>query len=89
LAKWGGKDFLVCVDHWSGYVMYAQLKSVATNAVLSQLSNWFDILGWPISLRSDGGPQFRGPFSSFCEKHGIKHELAAPRKWCQSCQDAS
>ena len=42
------------------------------------MTNWFNILGWPSSIRSDGGPQFRGPFFSFCNKNNISHELAAP-----------
>ena len=35
-------------------------------------------MGWPQSIRSDGGPQFRGEFGSFCEDNGIRHELSAP-----------
>ena len=33
---------------------------------------------WPSSIRSDGGPQFRGDFVQFCNKHVIRHELSAP-----------
>ena len=42
------------------------------------LIGWFHVLGWPRSIRSDGGPQFRGEFSIFCEKSNIKLELSAP-----------
>ena len=30
------------------------------------------------SIRSEGGPQFRGDFLQFCVDSGIKHELSAP-----------
>ena len=55
-----------------------QLNSTTTLSILQTLSGWFNVLGWPRSIRSDGGPQFRGEFSSFCEKNNIKHELSAP-----------
>ena len=46
--------------------------------VISTLTTWFNLFGWPTSIRSDGGPQFRGEFSHFCETHHIRHELSAP-----------
>ena len=78
LFDFGGSKFLVCVDQWSGYPVFKKLISTATSSILKTLSGWFNILGWPRSIRSDGGPQFRGEFSSFCEKNNIKHELSAP-----------
>ena len=78
LFSYGGKQYLICVDHWSGYPLYALLRSLATDSILSILSDWFNTLGWPSSIRSDGGPQFRGPFVTFCLKNNISHELAAP-----------
>ena len=58
--------------------MFQKLTSTTTSSVLKALSGWFNILGWPRSIRSDGSPQFWGEFSSFCEKNNIKHELSAP-----------
>ena len=78
LFSYGGKQYLICVDHWSGYPLYSLLRSLNTDSIIAILSNWFNILGWPSSIRSDGEPQFRGPFSSFCNKNNISHELAAP-----------
>ena len=78
LFDFGGNKFLVCVDQWSGYPLYQKLTSTTTSSVLKTLSSWFNVLGWPRSIRSDGGPQFRGEFSSFCEKNKIKHELSSP-----------
>ena len=73
----GTKDYLICVDHWSGYTFYSSLRSLSTSTVISTLSSWFNLFGWPMSIRSDGGPQFRGEFSRFCEKNDIRHELSS------------
>ena len=75
LFSFGTKQYLICVNHWSGYPLYSPLRSLSSDAIISTLSSWFNILGWPSSIRSDGGPQFRGPFSSFCSRQGIKHKL--------------
>ena len=58
--------------------MFAHLSSSTSAAIINVLKSWFNILGWPQSVRSDGGPQFRGEFSRFCDQFGIKHELSAP-----------
>ena len=78
LFSFGGKYYLICVDHWSGYPVYQLLCSTASDSVIRCLSSWFNLLGWLSSIRSDGGPQFWGDFTSFCAKHGIWHELSAP-----------
>ena len=41
------------------------------------MKNWFIMVGFPDSIRSDGGPQFRDKFRTFCETHEIRHELAS------------
>ena len=78
LFSYAHKDFLICVDHWSGYPLYHQLRSLTSESVLRVLANWFNLLGWPSSIRSDGGPQFRGEFSRFCSSHSIVHQVSAP-----------
>ena len=35
-------------------------------------------LRWPSNIRCDGGPQFLGPFRSWCQENSITHELASP-----------
>ena len=78
LFSFGNKEFLICVDHWSGYPFYSHLRSLSTSTVISTLTSWFNLFGWPMSIRSDGGPQFRGEFFRFCETNNIRHELSAP-----------
>ena len=78
LFSYGGKQYLICVDHWSGYPMYHLLLSLTSTSIIKTLSTWFNLFGWPSSIRSDGGPQFCGEFSCFCVSHDIKHEVSAP-----------
>ncbi len=35
-------------------------------------------MGIPVQIRSDGGPQFCGPLSQFCQSYHIVHELSFP-----------
>ena len=58
--------------------MYHLLHSLTSASIIKTLSTWFNLFGWPSSIRSDGGPQFRGEFSRFCASHAIRHEVSAP-----------
>ena len=58
--------------------MFTALNSTSTASITKTLQSWFNVLGWPRSIRSDGGPQFHGEFLTFCDKFGIKHDLASP-----------
>ena len=50
----------------------------SAESIINVLTTWFNTLGWPTSIRSDGGPQFCGDFPRFCAKNNIIHELSAP-----------
>ena len=58
--------------------MYKRLRNTTSSTIISTLVEWFHLLGWPQSIRSDNGPQFLGPFKAFCNKHSISHETSAP-----------
>ena len=66
------------VDHFSGYPFIAQLSSLSANAIIRRINAWFQVFGYPETLRTDFGPQFRGEFGTFCQEHGIKHEVSSP-----------
>ena len=73
------EDNLVLVDRYSGFLVSKPLHSTNTTAITNQLKAWFDLLGWPQSIRSDRGPQYyRTEFDKFCNKHNIKHEPTSP-----------
>jgi hypothetical protein len=73
-----GKKWIVLVDRFSGYCFVKQLQKTATKDVVNFLTNIFQDYGWPNSIRSDGGPQFRGDFQKFCRENNITHELSSP-----------
>ena len=78
LSTFGGGKYLVCVDQWSGYPLFHKLYSTTTSSVFKILSGCFYLLGWPRSIRSDEGPQFRSEFEDFCAKYQIKHGVSSP-----------
>ena len=57
LFAFGGKQHLLCVDHWSGFPLYKVLRSTNSQSVINVLSDWFNILGWPSVIRP--APNFR------------------------------
>lgn len=60
LFDFAGKKALVCVDRWSGYPLCQRLHTTTRESISNVLSGWFNLLGWPRSIMSDGGPQFSG-----------------------------
>ena len=72
-----GTHYLVGVDRYSGYPMIKQLISLDTGAVTTTLEDWFLEHGKPVSIRSDGGPQFRGGVSDWRRQ---RHETFTGKK---------
>ena len=73
-----GKKWLAVVCRFSGYAWLANLKKTTTASVLESLENLFLEYGYPSSIRTDGGPQFRSDFVEYCKVKNIRHELASP-----------
>ena len=73
-----GKHFLIVVDRFSGLPWIKPITSLATNSITKRLNSICREFGYPRSVRTDGGPQFRGEFKSFCNKYGIIHEVSSP-----------
>ena len=79
LFSHAGKDYLIDVDRFSGFVMCSDtIKNTSSVNFIKTLNNWFNILGFPKTIRSDGGPQFRSEFNAFCKNNNIIHELSSP-----------
>ena len=78
LFQLSGQHYLVMVDRFSGFPLVHRLPSEKTSTTTDRLLYWFQDWGFPESIRSDGGPQFRGPFKEFCDKYNIVHELTSP-----------
>ena len=73
-----GKTYLAYVDRYSGMLWCDRLSSTTTAAVTGLLDKWMFDSGFPNRIRTDGGPQFRGPFDDWCATHHIVHELTSP-----------
>ena len=65
------------VDRFSGYPLVKQLHKTDTEAVIRKMTEWFNLLGWPRTMRSDGGPQYHAELDLFCSRNNIKHELSS------------
>ena len=69
-----GTHYLVGADRYSEYPLAKPLTSPGTNVVTTALEEWFIEYGKPISIWSDGGPQFRRELSNWCKCENIIHE---------------
>ena len=78
LFQAAGSHYLAMVDRYSGYPFVAKLSQLSTSAVLRHVHSWFNTFGYPVSIRTDGGPQFRTEFLQFFTDHGIAHEKSSP-----------
>ena len=77
LFQVGNVHFLVMVDRFSGYPFVARLTGLGTTAITTRLLAWFHDYGFPHSVLSDNGPQFRSEFNEFCSSFGILHTLSS------------
>ena len=62
---------------YSGYAWLTPLTNAHMARITAELSKIFTSFGWPKSIRTDGGPQFRQEFTNFCKLNSIQHELAS------------
>ena len=68
LFQHGGVHYVAGLDKFTGYPFVSQLRSLTTAAVTRAIKAWFHQFGYPKTIRSDGGPQFRSEFQEFCKK---------------------
>ena len=73
-----GRDYLAYADRFSGMVWCDQLKKTHTGAVTQLLDKWMLDFGYPSSMRTDGGPQFRKEFQDWCKRRNILHNVSSP-----------
>ena len=72
-----GTQYLILVNRYSGWPLVRLLTKLDTGAVILILTDWFLEHGKPISIRSDGGPQFQSEFTLWCENKVIRQELSS------------
>jgi DNA-binding protein Fis len=77
LFEFRGKHYVVMVDRYSSMPFISKLTTLGTHSVIRILTGWFNEVGWPKSLGSDGGPQFREEFTAWAKSNKIKFELSS------------
>ena len=78
LFSLAGKNYLAFVDRYSGMLWCDKLTQTTTTSVTKLLEGWMLDFGYPTYIRTDGGPQFRGPFKDWCNLKNIIHEVSSP-----------
>ncbi|QQP41502.1 Uncharacterized protein FKW44_015903 [Caligus rogercresseyi] len=73
-----GKNYIVVVDRFTGWPSVSPLRRTSTEGIITVIYDWCLEFGFPDTIRTDGGPQFRSQFKKFCEDNNIIHELTSP-----------
>lgn len=75
-----GYYIFVVVDYYSRYYECVFMQSTLSSKIIEALAGVFEMHGFPLSLKSDNGPQFISKeFAGYMQSMGIKHHLVTPR----------
>ena len=75
----GNKYALVFRDEFTGRVWTHALHSITAAKILACFKHSFrSQIGLPETVRSDGGPEFKGVFNDFCVEKGVATEFGLP-----------
>ena len=77
-AQFRGKSLLVVADHASGFLFATFCRDQTSSIAIKFLHQLSAIYGYPLSVRTDNGPSFRGAFSAELHKYGISHYTSGP-----------
>ena len=73
IFHYGGTNYLVVVDRYSSFPFVRHIPRMTTNAVTEILMDrLFFEYGFPSTIMTDNGPQFRTTFEAFCKNLSIK-----------------
>ena len=70
--------YLTIVCRFSSFPWCFKLKGLDSKSIISCFKEVIHEHGRPGKIRSDFGPQFRGPFEKFCTENEIDHEISSP-----------
>ncbi|XP_060067122.1 uncharacterized protein K02A2.6-like [Ylistrum balloti] len=74
-----GDNILVIVDYYSRWVEVSVSKSITAEKAVQSLKHMFSTHGYPLSITTDNGPQFRSEvFNQYMEEAGIEHHHITP-----------
>lgn len=73
------KSYLLLVDYYSKFIEVTELPQETTDHVIAVLKSNFARYGIPLTLYSDGGPQYSSyKFSEFCRAWHFIHRTSSP-----------
>lgn len=79
-----GHSLLVVVDYYSRYYEVCVMQSTSAEKVIDQLDEVFSRHGFPMTIKSDNGPQFiSNEFDEYCRQNAITNQRVTP-KWAQA-----
>ena len=78
-----GRNYLILVDRFSGYIWVRKTQSQTTDTVIKLMTPIFREFGFPQSVESDGGPCYRDAFTEWCRSNGI-HHIKSSAEWHRS-----
>ena len=80
LFELDGENFLLIVDYHSKYPVVHKMTSTTSASVAQATAATFGLLGVPVEILSDNGPQFAGAaYNDMCAKWSVTHTTASPR----------
>ena len=78
-AVGGFRFLLTAIDVATRWPEAIPLRTTTAKVITTQLTGIFARCGFPTSLTTDNGPQFKGKvFTSWLKKHGIAHVVSSP-----------
>ncbi|XP_064470089.1 uncharacterized protein K02A2.6-like [Ornithodoros turicata] len=85
-----GKNYLLVTDYYSRYIEIALLENQRPETVILKSKSIFARHGFPETVVTDNGPQFRSEFTIFAKDWGFAHITSSP-KYPQSngCAEAA
>ena len=79
-----GDSILVVVDYFSRFYEIAILRSTTTEKVINSLERIWSRHGYPVTIKSDNGPQFiASEFIEYCKSVNIK-PVKVTARWAQA-----
>lgn len=79
LFELGGKQYLILVDYYSGFIEVDLLNTTTSNQVITHCKSQFSRHGIPDILITDNGPQFFcANFTQFAKDYQFEHRTTSP-----------
>ena len=83
VRQWDGKMYLVLTNENPEQSMTRPLEVRDVGTIVDTLDKWISWHGKPVTVSTDGGVLFGGPFEAWCGSRSIEHRI---RSWPRCLQ---